>query len=314
MKNRIFMLVPQVFSIADKLGIYSDDQTNMIEEYFRTEMKMVATMEGESKDSLEAAAIQIKEESFDAIGRLAGFNLVYHLTGNNRLDIDQEGAESAQPGELGGSSEAVDPGTNGVIEEIENVSGTNCDVYLDEDFVSTGNAENADKVYNALIEAGYSREAAAAIMGNLDWEHQFSAEMDGDQGSGGIAQWRGKRREDLYEYANKQGKEVTDIDLQIDYLINEDMYTRLGEDGVEELKNMTDFVSATDYVCHYFESPARYTSEEEWANSKYGPDYAQHGGTYKIKWEHFVWSDETQYYELHLQERRDRANYWYKTL
>ena len=77
MKNRIFMLVPQVFNIADKLGIYSDDQTNMIEEYYLTSMKMVADMEGASKDSLEAAANQIKEESFDAIGRLAGFNLFF---------------------------------------------------------------------------------------------------------------------------------------------------------------------------------------------------------------------------------------------
>ena len=62
---------------------------------------MVADMEGASKDSLEAAANQIKEESFDAIGRLAGFNLVYHLTGKNRLSIDQEGAETALPAASG---------------------------------------------------------------------------------------------------------------------------------------------------------------------------------------------------------------------
>ncbi len=107
MKNRIFMLVPQVFRIADRLGIYSDDQTNMIEEYFHTEMKMVADMEGASKDSLEMAAGQIKEESFDAIGRLAGLNLVFHITGKDRLDIDKEGSESALSGITGAAAGAM---------------------------------------------------------------------------------------------------------------------------------------------------------------------------------------------------------------
>ena len=59
------------------------------------------------------------------------------------------------------------------------------------------------------------------------------------------------------------------------------------------------------------ESPARYRSYEDWLNSKYGPNYAEHGGTYQIKWEHFVYSEETGCYELHLDRRRNNVNYWY---
>ena len=101
MKNRIFMLVPQVFHIADKLGVYSDDQTHMIDKYYETSMKMVDDMEGKSKLSLETAATHIKLETYDAIGRMTGFNIVYKLTGNNRLLLDDEGAESAQEEALG---------------------------------------------------------------------------------------------------------------------------------------------------------------------------------------------------------------------
>lgn len=191
MKNRIFMLVPQVFSIADKLGIYSDDQTNMIEEYYHTEMKMVSSMEGESKDSLEAAAIQIKEETFDAIGRLAGFNLVYHITGNNRLDIDQEGAESAQPGELGVSSEASDgadmndSAASGAVdsisdnsydstyEELYNNLSEDQKRYVDNiDKLNYSDAKKEGMRYAAvnLLSAGCEKEFVAGVLANIACE------------------------------------------------------------------------------------------------------------------------------------------------
>lgn len=101
MKNRIFMLVPQIFLIADRLGIYSNDQTNMIDKFYVTAMRMVDDMEGKSKLSLETAATHIKLETEDAIGRMTGFNIVYKLTGNNRLLLDDEGAESALEEALG---------------------------------------------------------------------------------------------------------------------------------------------------------------------------------------------------------------------
>ncbi len=191
-------------------------------------------------------------------------------------------------------------------------SGTSRDVPLHQDYVSRGNRENADLVYQALIKAGYSPTAAAAIMGNLDAEHGFNTALSGDQGSVGIAQWRGERMKGLMAFAKEIGGDPTDINVQIRYLIEKDLVNRLGKDGVEKLKGMNDFVDATDYVCHNFESPARFSSKAAWESSKYGPNYAAHGGTYKISWDRFVWSDETGKYELDLQKRRDSANYWYK--
>nr|WP_292166202.1 hypothetical protein [Butyrivibrio sp.] len=96
MGKRIFMDVSQVFAIADKLSNYSDTQTLMIDKYHLTAMKMIDSMEGASKNSLEMAANHIKAETCDAIGRMTGFNLIYKITGNNRLLIDKEGAEAAK--------------------------------------------------------------------------------------------------------------------------------------------------------------------------------------------------------------------------
>ncbi len=96
MEKKIFMDVPAVFAIADNLGNYSDTQTLMIDKYHITAIKMVGSMEGVSKDSLETAANHIKAETGDANGRMTGFKLVYKITGNDRLLIDKEGAEAAK--------------------------------------------------------------------------------------------------------------------------------------------------------------------------------------------------------------------------
>lgn len=96
MKSRIFMNIPEIFSIANNLSKYADTQTSMIDKYHLTAKKMIADMEGKSRNNLEIATYHIKNETFDAIGRLSGFNYVYKSTGTNRLLIDKEGAEAAK--------------------------------------------------------------------------------------------------------------------------------------------------------------------------------------------------------------------------
>ena len=174
--------------------------------------------------------------------------------------------------------------------------------------------DNATYVYSELIKAGFSKQSAAAVMGNLDVEHAFSTSWEGDQGSVGIAQWRGSRKADLEAYAKQQNGDVTDIKIQTSFMINVDMEKRLGKEGLQKLKNMTDYIDATDYFCDKFESPSSYKIREEWLNGKYGPNYAQHGGTYQIKWERYEWSDQLQKYELDLKKRRSAAKYWYDNM
>ena len=62
------------------------------------------------------------------------------------------------------------------------------------------------------------------------------------------------------------------------------------------------------------ESPSSYENEDAWLNGKYGPNYAQHGGTYMIKWERYEWSEQLQLYELDLKGRRTAAKHWYETM
>lgn len=85
------------------------------------------------------------------------------------------------------------------------------------------NVENAKYVYNELIKAGFSKESVAAVMGNLDVEHSFSTSWEGDQGSVGIAQWRGDRKTNLEKYAKEHKGKVTDIKIQTAFMINVDM-------------------------------------------------------------------------------------------
>ena len=176
------------------------------------------------------------------------------------------------------------------------------------------NVENAKYVYDELIKAGFSKESAAAVMGNLDVEHSFSTSWEGDQGSVGIAQWRGDRKTNLEKYAKKHKGEVTDLKIQTAFMINVDMENRLGKEGLKKFKKMTDYIDATDYFCDKFESPSSYKNRDEWLNGKYGPNYAQHGGTYQIKWERYEWSEQLQKYELDLKNRRSAAKYWYNNM
>ncbi len=201
------------------------------------------------------------------------------------------------------------------IEDCETYKGTVRDVPLNESYKNNNvNVDNAKYVYSVLINAGFTKEAASAVMGNLDVEHAFSAEWSGDQGSVGIAQWKGSRKIQLEEYAQKNGGSTTDIEIQTAFMVEEDLENRLGKDGLEEFKNMTDFIDATDYFCDRYESPSCYSSYEQWENGKYGPNYASHGGEYEIAWGRYEWSDQLNKYELDLKGRRSAAMYWYNNL
>lgn len=194
-------------------------------------------------------------------------------------------------------------------------SGTIRNVPIDNNYINKNvNVDNAKYVYNELIKAGFSKQSAAAVMGNLDVEHSFSTSWEGDQGSVGIAQWRDSRKKDLEAYAKQQNGDVTDIKIQTSFMINVDMEKRLGKEGLKNLKNMTDYIDAADYFCDKFESPSSYKSREEWLNGKYGPNYAEHGGTYQIKWERYEWSEQLQKYELDLKRRRSASRYWYNNM
>lgn len=80
-----------------------------------------------------------------------------------------------------------------------------------------------EKVWFAVLGAGYSKEAAAGVMGNIEAESGFNADViEGGSGiGGGLCQWSFGRRTQLELYAASKGTDWTDENTQIEFLIAE---------------------------------------------------------------------------------------------
>jgi hypothetical protein len=83
-------------------------------------------------------------------------------------------------------------------------------------------AAAAKSAFQFFTDKGYSKEAAAGIVGNLVWESGLNPSVPGDQGtSGGLAQFHGDRLTALKQYAASQGKPWTDFQTQLQYIDRE---------------------------------------------------------------------------------------------
>lgn len=81
-----------------------------------------------------------------------------------------------------------------------------------------------EKVWWALIGAGYSKEAAAGAMGNIEVESGGfdPSAIEGGSGIGfGLCQWSFGRRTQLEQYAASKGVSASDVDTQIEFLLGE---------------------------------------------------------------------------------------------
>lgn len=124
------------------------------------------------------------------------------------------------------------------------------------------------KVWNGLRAAGYNEIAVAAAMGNIQMESGFDPSVV-EHGSGlgfGLVQWTGGRRTAIEKYAADQGRDVNDVNLQIEFLVQE-----LKGDGIwmenrtknysfgyltkDDWENGTDIVKATQSFMGGFEGP-----------------------------------------------------------
>lgn len=125
-----------------------------------------------------------------------------------------------------------------------------------------------EKVWLALIDAGYSEEAAAAAMGNIYGESEFDpAVIEKATGVGfGLCQWSRGRRTQLENFARSRGVDPSDVDLQVEYFLGElqpgggaDGYATYQFDGYENERNIwmssTDIEESTRAFCDGFERP-----------------------------------------------------------
>lgn len=95
--------------------------------------------------------------------------------------------------------------------------------------------DNAEFIWNWLINQGFSNQAAAGIMGNMQQECSFNPhayqsgpdqeEAPPPQGEGsagyGLCQWTGSRTQKLIEYAASKGKSSGDLETQLEYMMIE---------------------------------------------------------------------------------------------
>ena len=125
---------------------------------------------------------------------------------------------------------------------------------------SVDGADNAEKIYNYLVQKGLSGAQAAGILGNLQQESNFNpAIIQGGKiadanytpvnGVGfGLAQWTfTARQKPLMDLAKSTNRKVIDITVQLDYLWQELNTTH--KSSLESLKTATTPEGAA-YVFH----------------------------------------------------------------
>ena len=159
------------------------------------------------------------------------------------------------------------------------------------------------KIWCALLEAGYSEEAAAGVLGNIEAESGFNpGAVNGSSGAFGLAQWLGGRKSNLFAYCDSIDAEYTDADAQIAYLIAEItgngqcnaswQYMSAYSNEYNNWKNATNPEDAGTYFCRWFERPAttvaavkRYYSQKrcdysrQWYDRFHGKDPATYHPT-----------------------------------
>lgn len=113
--------------------------------------------------------------------------------------------------------------------------------------------DNKEKVWNYLMDEGFSPAAAAGIMGNMQQESNFNPDADNGGGAFGLVQWMGDRQSKLRAYAKERDLEVTNLEIQLSFMIKEMKGMSFGGKSYEEFKKMTDPSEAADIFEKTFE-------------------------------------------------------------
>lgn len=153
--------------------------------------------------------------------------------------------------------------------------------------VSINGGTIQEMVWNALVSAGFSEYSTAGVMGNINGESGFDpAIIESGNGIGyGLCQWSFGRRTNYEAYAASKGKEPSDVNTQIEFLLgdldvegyvtqyNETNYLNscgrngYGRDSWLNAKSPEEAAKAFSY---WYEGPASYDSRREtWAREFY---------------------------------------------
>jgi hypothetical protein len=88
--------------------------------------------------------------------------------------------------------------------------------------VGPGEQAKAEDIYDYLTQHGFNAAQASGILGNMQTESSFCTGANNKaEGAIGLCQWEGARRGALEEFARQEGKPVTDLHVQLDFMIYE---------------------------------------------------------------------------------------------
>lgn len=108
-----------------------------------------------------------------------------------------------------------------------------------------------EKIWSYFLSKGYSKEAIAAIMGNIAQESGYNTNAENSIGAYGLVQWLNERRTALENYAASKGTSPSDLLTQLEFIDKELM----GMSGGKEFSQMTNVEQATIWFNDYFERP-----------------------------------------------------------
>lgn len=117
----------------------------------------------------------------------------------------------------------IDPVSQAKIEESlkPKVMSARAD-FIVQGIISGNQNPKAEEHITHLMQKGWSRTQAAAIVGNLQQESGLSVEAVGDSGTAfGLAQWRGERFENLKRFAQARGLDARTKEAQLDFIDHE---------------------------------------------------------------------------------------------
>jgi hypothetical protein len=121
----------------------------------------------------------------------------------------------------------------------------------------TGGSSNVTYAMRWLMQQGFSRSAAAGVVGNLQGESGkgLNPHSVGDHGTSyGIAQWHNERWNNLVGFAKQRGLSWTDMSTQLQFLMHEISQGGAGV-SLSQLKKMS-AQQVVSYLVRYFERPA----------------------------------------------------------
>jgi hypothetical protein len=96
-----------------------------------------------------------------------------------------------------------------------------------------------ESLYQGLLARGFNQAQAAALVGNMKQESEFRPSVvNPGEGAQGLIQWRQDRLTNLKNFAASSGKDYTDPNTQLDFIVHE----MTGS----EAKNAAPFLNATD--------------------------------------------------------------------